>query len=73
MTHGKCESCTHWAELGMVAERVGECRRYAPRATVQEVDRSETYVRPFTAAWPETANNSGCGEWHPMATPKVGA
>lgn len=73
MTHGKCESCAHWAEQAMVAERTGECRRYAPRTTVQEVDRSETYVRPFAAVWPETPNNAGCGEWHPAMAPKVGA
>jgi len=61
----RCLTCRHWQ---FTVDANGECRRYAPRATLAELT-DDLYKawhdepRYGAILWPETDEDDRCGEW----------
>lgn len=56
----KCAECLHWQAVPGMSNKVGVCRRYAPRP----VNGDATVVGMKVAAiWPAVNAEAWCGEW----------
>lgn len=56
-----CLNCRYWSGQ----REKGECRRFAPRATIGQLDPDVRYSNPEMAGWPVTRADDGCGEFVP--------
>jgi hypothetical protein len=55
-----CSNCAFWEAPQSEPKQVGECRRYAPRPSVDEGHAERATV--FTT-WPNTYESDWCGEF----------
>ena len=59
MKEQRCKTCRYWDE---VDERVGYCRRHAPKIVASMLDQHSD-VEYDEAIWPLTDTYSSCGDW----------
>lgn len=53
----RCDNCRHYAPLGSIGDRVGDCRRLPPVVVVVEAMSTE---------WPIVNADACCGEHKPI-------
>lgn len=58
----RCINCRFGDFATHVSEK-GECRRFAPRATIGQLDPAANYSYPDMAGWPVVRPTDGCGEF----------
>lgn len=62
MIKPSCSTCRFSSMAHSLAEK-GECRRFAPKSTIGQLDPDVRYGYPETAGWPVVQNNDFCGEY----------